>query len=182
MERFRNLADFVRKAQMANYEAFRAMYEGRNAQLFHPTTAVITWMSNPAQPSFVWQLYHYDLEPMSSYFAVMHASELVHIQFNEANGQVQVINNKPEPVTDAVARVAVYDLDGKLAYEHETKLTAAPDAATNLVPVQGRPISWLIIPRCTFSSWSCTTPGEHCSRATSTGLGRPTTPPTNSPT
>ncbi len=52
---------------MANYEAFRAMYEGRNAQLFHPATGVITWMSNPAQPSFVWQIYHYDLEPMSSY-------------------------------------------------------------------------------------------------------------------
>ncbi len=120
---------------MANYEAFRAMYEGRNAQLFHPTTAIITWMSNPAQPSFVWQLYHYDLEPMSSYFAVMHASELVHIQFNEANGQVQVINNKPEPVADAVARIAVYNLDGSHVYEHETKLTAAPDVATNLGPI-----------------------------------------------
>ncbi len=130
-----NLADFVRKAQMANYEAFRAMYEGRNAQLFHPTTAVITWMSNPAQPSFVWQLYHYDLEPNASLFAVMHASEMVHIQFNEANGELQVINNLPEPVADAVAHVAVYNLDGSLAYEHETKLTAAPDAATNLGPV-----------------------------------------------
>ncbi len=82
-----NLADFVRKAQLANYEAFRAMYEGRNAQLFHPTTAMITWMSDPAQPSFVWQLYHYDLEPNASLFAVMHAGELVHIQFNEANGR-----------------------------------------------------------------------------------------------
>ena len=173
---FRNLADFVRKAQMANYEAFRAMYEGRNAQLFHPTTAVITWMSNPAQPSFVWQLYHYDLEPMSSYFAVMHASELVHIQFNEANGQVQVIDNKPEPVTDAVARVAIYNLDGSLAYEHETKVTAAPDAATNLRI--GRSIFRPIFPRCIFSSWSCATPRENCSRATSTGLGRPTIPTT----
>ena len=96
-----NLADFVRKTQLANYEAFRAMYEGRNAKLFHPTTAVITWMSNPAQPSFVWQLYHYDLEPMSSLFAVMHAGEMVHIQFNEANGELQVINNLPEAVTDA---------------------------------------------------------------------------------
>ncbi|HKN19796.1 MAG TPA: glycoside hydrolase family 2 TIM barrel-domain containing protein [Terracidiphilus sp.] len=127
-----NLADFVRKAQLANYEAFRAMYEGRNAQIFHPTTAIITWMSDPAQPSFVWQLYHYDLEPNASLFAVMHASEMVHIQLNEANGQVQVINNQPEPVADAVARVDVYNLDGTLAYEHETKLTAAPDAATNL--------------------------------------------------
>ena len=63
-----------------NYEAFRAMYEGRNARLFHPATAVITWMSHPAQPSFVWQLYHYDLEPNSSLFAVRSAGEMQHIQ------------------------------------------------------------------------------------------------------
>ncbi|MGC9222457.1 MAG: glycosyl hydrolase 2 galactose-binding domain-containing protein [Terracidiphilus sp.] len=142
-----NLADFVRKAQLMNYEAFRAMYEGRNAQLFHPTTAVITWMSDPAQPSFVWQLYHYDLEPMSSLFAVMHAAEMVHIQLNEANGQVQVINNKPEPVAGAVARVSVYNLDGSLAYEHEIKVTAAPDAATNLgtidFPAQLSPVHFV---------------------------------------
>jgi glycosyl hydrolase family 2/Ig-like domain-containing protein len=130
-----NLADFVRKAQMMNYEAFRAMYEGRNAQLFHPTTAVITWMSNPAQPSFVWQIYHYDLEPMSSYFAVMHASELVHIQFNEATGDVQVINNKPEPVTGLRAHIAVYNLDASLAWEHEATLDAAADVATDLGPI-----------------------------------------------
>jgi glycosyl hydrolase family 2/Ig-like domain-containing protein len=142
---FRNLADFVRKAQMANYEAFRAMYEGRNAQLFHPTTAVITWMSAPAQPSFVWQLYHYDLEPMSSYFGVMHASEMVHIQFNESSpdqpggGQLQVINNKPETLNDAIARVAVYNLDGTIAYEHDTKVNASPEAATNLGTIEFPP-------------------------------------------
>jgi len=129
---FRNLADFVRKSQLANYEAFRAMYEGRNAQLFHPTTAVITWMSDPAQPSFVWQIYHYDYEPMSSFFAVMKAGEIVHIQFNEANGQLQVINNLPAAVKDLKARVAVYNLDGALAYEYETHVTAEPDVATNL--------------------------------------------------
>jgi beta-galactosidase/beta-glucuronidase len=133
--KFANLADFVRKSQLANYEAFRAMYEGRNAQLFHPTTAILTWMSAPAQPSFVWQLYHYDLEPMSSLFAVMHASELVHIQFNEANGDVQVINNLPEAAKDLVANVAVYNLDGTLAYEHKTRVTAEPFVATNLGPI-----------------------------------------------
>jgi hypothetical protein len=128
---FANLADFARKGQMANYEAFRAMYEGRNALLFHPTTAVITWMSNPAQPSFVWQIYHYDLEPMSSYFAVMHASELVHIQFNEATGHVQVINNKTETLDNLSAHIAVYNLDGTLVYEHDIKLSPAPDVATD---------------------------------------------------
>jgi hypothetical protein len=128
---FRNLADFVRKAQLANYEAFRAMYEGRNAQMFHPATAVITWMSNPAQPSFVWQIYHYDFEPMSSFFAVMHAAETVHVQFNESNGQVQVINNLSVPIKDATVRTEVYDLNGARVYENESKLTAEPSAVTN---------------------------------------------------
>lgn len=130
--KIRNLADFVRKAQLANYEAFRAMYEGRNALLFHPTTAVITWMSNPAQPSFVWQIYHYDLEPMSSFFAVMHASEMVHIQYNQADGQVQVINNRPTAMTGMTAQEAVYNLNGTLAYEHSMPVTAEPDIATDL--------------------------------------------------
>ena len=33
-----NLADFTHKEQLANYEAFRAMYEGGNARLFDPVT------------------------------------------------------------------------------------------------------------------------------------------------
>jgi hypothetical protein len=131
-----NLADFVRKAQLMNYESYRAMYEGRNAQLFHPTTAVITWMSNPAQPSFVWQLYHYDLEPNSSLFAVKKAGELVHIQLNEATHELQVINNRPEPLAGAVAHVSIYNLDGTLASEHDTPVNALPSSATTLGPVE----------------------------------------------
>jgi len=77
-----NLADFVRKGQMMNFEAYRAMFEGRQAKMFSgdektETTGVITWMSHPAQPSFVWQLYHYDLEPNASLFAVRSAAERV---------------------------------------------------------------------------------------------------------
>jgi hypothetical protein len=131
-----NLADFVRKAQLMNYEAFRAMYEGRNAQLFHPTTAIITWMSHPAQPSFVWQLYHYDMEPNSSLFAVRSAGEMVHIQFNQANGDLQVINNLPEAVNGATAHVTVYNLDGSVAAEHDSPVNAPPSTATTLGPVE----------------------------------------------
>ena len=109
-----NLADFVRKAQMMNYEGYRAMYEGRNANS-STRHGVITWMSDPAQPSFVWQIYHYDLEANSSLFAVGLRGEMQHIQFNESNGQLQVINNLPEPLNNAVAHVTVYNLDGTVA-------------------------------------------------------------------
>ncbi|MGC1784741.1 MAG: sugar-binding domain-containing protein [Acidobacteriaceae bacterium] len=127
-----NLADFVRKAQMMNYEAFRAMYEGRNAKLFHPDTGVLTWMSNPAHPSFVWQLYDYDLEPNSALFAVESASEPVHIQMNEAEGTLEVINNLPQPISGATAHLSILNLDGKSALEHDYPVSGPADAAIDL--------------------------------------------------
>jgi mannosylglycoprotein endo-beta-mannosidase len=111
----RNLADFVQKGQLATYEAFRAMYEGRNAEMFKTTTGVITWMSHPAQPSFVWQLYHYDLEPNAALYAVKKAAETVHVQLNEANFGIEVVNNKPVALEGLSAKVTVYNFDGTVS-------------------------------------------------------------------
>ena len=127
-----NLADFVRKAQLANYEAFRAMYEGRFAKLFQPATGVITWMSNPAQPSFVWQLYSWDLEPNASLFATRKACEPVHIMLNESTGHLQVINNLGTPLAGATASLTVYNQDGSLAYEHGQQVAVPQSAAADL--------------------------------------------------
>lgn len=127
---FSSLADFVRKAQMANYEAFRAMYEGRAAQLFHPETGVITWMSNPAQPSFVWQIYAWDLEPNASFFAVRKACEPVHIQLNQTDWRIMAINNTPRRLDGLTAKATVYNLDGSLAFTRTYPVSAAPSSAT----------------------------------------------------
>jgi beta-mannosidase len=129
--RLANLADFVRKSQLANYESFRAMYEGRLTKLFKPCTAVITWMSNPAQPSFVWQLYSHDLEPNSSLFAVRKACEPVHIQMNESNFHVMVVNNLPAAQTNLEARIRVFNLDGTVKLDRRAALNAAASAATD---------------------------------------------------
>ena len=131
-----NLADFVRKAQLANYEAFRAMYEGRNAKMFRETTGVLTWMSNPAQPSFVWQLYHHDLEPNASLFGVMKAGEPVHIQLNENTGHLEAINNHPDLIRGAVAHVWIYNLDGSIAYENNYEVNGAGSSVIDLGTVE----------------------------------------------
>ena len=134
-----NLADFVRKGQLMNYEAFRSMYEGRLAKMFNPATGIITWMSNPAQPSFVWQLYSWDLEPNSALYATAKACEPVHIMFNESlpdkspkSGCLQVVNQKGTPLSGATASVAIYNMDGALAYRHEQKVEASASATTDL--------------------------------------------------
>jgi mannosylglycoprotein endo-beta-mannosidase len=126
----RNLADFVQKGQLATYEAFRAMYEGRNAEMFKTTTGVITWMSHPAQPSFVWQLYHYDLEPNAALYAVKKASEAVHVQFNEENRDIEVVNNRPDALSALQVKVLIYRFDGTLDSQETYPVAQAPGSGT----------------------------------------------------
>jgi mannosylglycoprotein endo-beta-mannosidase len=126
----RNLADFVQKGQLATYEAFRAMYEGRNAEMFKTTTGVITWMSHPAQPSFVWQLYHYDLEPNAALYAVKKASETVHVQFNEENRDIEVVNNRPDALNALTVKVLIYRFDGTLDSQESYPLAQVPGSNT----------------------------------------------------
>jgi beta-galactosidase/beta-glucuronidase len=124
-----NLAEFVRKSQLACYESYRAMYEGRFAHMFSPCTGVLTWMSNPSQPSFVWQYYSYDLEPLASLYGTQKACEPVHVMMNQATFNLMVVNNTPEPLAGLTARVRVFNLDGALKSDRTVAVTA-PDSAT----------------------------------------------------
>ena len=134
---YRNLPEFVRKAQLANYEDFRAMYESREVRMFDPCTAIITWMSNPAQPCFVWQVYDYSLEPFSSFFAVQKACEPVHIMMTQdAANTVVVINHTVHPLEGFKARVQICNLDGTQRFDRIVVVpTAAASAATRLEAV-----------------------------------------------
>jgi beta-mannosidase len=131
------LPEFVRSAQMANYEAQRAMYEGRFARLFNPANAIITWMSNPAQPSTTWQIYSYDLEPFASFFGVKKACEPLHIQMNQTDAHVMVINHRPAAVSGLSYRVRVITPDGVVAFDRSTDAgPAGASAATDLGAVE----------------------------------------------
>jgi beta-mannosidase len=88
-------------------------------------------MSNPAQPSFVWQLYHHDLDPNASLFAVEKACEPVHIMLNEKTGHAMILNNHPGALEGA-AKVVLYNLDGSRAFETNFTTQARPSSATDL--------------------------------------------------
>jgi beta-mannosidase len=123
---YNTLADFVRKAQLADYEAFRAMYEARMSRLFNPTTAIIAWMSNPACPSLVWQIYDYSLEPFASYFAVQKADEQVHIMMTQDDFKIMLINHTAVPLKDMTYRLRILNLNGSVKFDETAAIPAAP--------------------------------------------------------
>ncbi|WP_409464243.1 glycoside hydrolase family 2 protein [Amycolatopsis sp. GA6-003] len=111
----RNLPDFARKSQMMNYECIRAIYEAPVAHMGsagpYPRTGVIMWMTNPAQPSFVWQMYSHDLEAHSAFYAVQHACRRVNVVLDARSFDVVVANHSRAVVRGAVD-VSLYGLDG----------------------------------------------------------------------
>ena len=148
----RGFRDFVRKGAMLGYETYRAMFEGRNARLFAPVSGTLLWMSNPAQPSFVWQLYHHDLDPTAAMFATRLAGEPVHVQMSPG-GEVRVVNTTGE---FQWLRVMAQTIDGRgevasvnalaPATGGVATIVAPPFATTRIaivVPVPEERVLWL---------------------------------------
>ena len=120
-----SLSDFVRKAQMMNYEAFRAMYEGRLIKLLAPTSGIITWMSDPAQNSFVWQIYSHDLEPNASLFGAKKGCEVVHVMMNQVNDRPAVVNGSNHWLKGRLDEV-VYGLSGTVTSHQSLPVSVGP--------------------------------------------------------
>jgi beta-mannosidase len=89
-------------------------------------------MSNPSQPSFTWQIYSYDLEPFGSFFGVKKACEPVHIQMNQNDFHVMVINNTAGPVEGLTASVCVLNLDGAMRAQKQIPVNAKASTSTDL--------------------------------------------------
>jgi hypothetical protein len=126
------IQDFCRKAQLVNIETNKALYEGWQHHIWDDASGVMTWMSQSAYPSFVWQTYDYYYDLTGAYWGVKKACEPVHIQWSYADNSVKVINTTLDRLEGLRAEAIVYQLDGKPAarYGKAAIVDAAPDTAT----------------------------------------------------
>ncbi|WP_229238371.1 glycosyl hydrolase 2 galactose-binding domain-containing protein [Dyella amyloliquefaciens] len=115
----RDLADYVAKAQLDNYDNVRAQFEAFNARMdaAKPATGVIYWMLNNAWPSLHWHLYDYFMNPAGAYFGAKKANELVHIQYAYDTKGVVLVNHSLDDVHGLQATLRVRNLDGSVHYE-----------------------------------------------------------------
>jgi len=114
------LTDYVRKAQLAQYENVRAQYEayGRNAtDSSKPSTGVVYWMFNSGWTSLHWQLMDRYLDQGGAYFGAKKANEPLHIQYSYDNRSVVVVNNRHASASGLKARVTLFNTDGSQRYD-----------------------------------------------------------------
>ena len=124
----KGLDDFVRKAQVANYEAMRAMFEAFAAH--RPvSTGVIQWMLNAAWPKLYWQLYDYYLMPNGAFYGAKKASAPVHILYHPVNNGIYVINDRLGHFSGGKAHVRVFDLQSREIFTDVKDVEVAPNSA-----------------------------------------------------
>ncbi|WP_189263930.1 glycoside hydrolase family 2 protein [Streptomyces fuscichromogenes] len=116
----KSLADYVRKAQLAQYENVRAQYEAyeRNqTDASKPSTGVVYWMFNSGWTSLHWQLMDRYLDQGGAYFGAKKANEPLHVQYSYDDRSVAVVNNRHTPATGLTARATLYNPDGTEKYD-----------------------------------------------------------------
>lgn len=125
----KGIEDFCRKAQLVNVEVNKAMYEGFQHHIWDDASGILTWMSQSAYPSLVWQTYDYYHDLTGAYWGVKKACEPIHIQWSYADNSVKVINTTLKELKGLKAIAKVYNMDGKEVGRYNQSVTM--DAAAN---------------------------------------------------
>ncbi|MER6529725.1 sugar-binding domain-containing protein [Streptomyces sp. NPDC001508] len=125
----RNLADYVRKAQLVQYENVRAQFEayGRAAtDASKPATGLVYWMFNSGWTSLHWQLTDRCLDQGGAYFGAKKANEPLHVQYSYDDRSVVVVNNRRSTAGPLTARATLFTTDGTPRYDRTVSGVRVP--------------------------------------------------------
>jgi exo-1,4-beta-D-glucosaminidase len=133
----KSVEEFLVKAQAANYEAIRPMFESFavNRPL---TTGLIQWMLNSAWPETYWQLYDWYLMPNGAFYGTRAASQPLNLSFNYADKTVYAVNDSRFAGEGLTAVVRAFDLSAQEIYNQSYEIDLPPAGAQPVVSFAGQ--------------------------------------------
>ena len=127
--------DYLRWAQYVNAGSYRAMFEAANHRMWDITSGVMIWKLNAVWPQVLWQIYDWFLNPNAAYYYTKKALEPLHIQLNELDYTVSVINTRHKSHKNLTAIVKVFNLDMTEQWHKEQKFTIEADRYKELFKI-----------------------------------------------
>lgn len=107
-----SLDDYVRKAQLMNYEAERAQFEAYGVRKFTQATGVVHWLLNNPWPSLIWHLYDYSLVPAAGFYGAKKANEALHAVYSYPDRSVLILNHNLKVETGLTVVARLLDREG----------------------------------------------------------------------
>jgi exo-1,4-beta-D-glucosaminidase len=135
----KSLEDYLRKAQIMDYEAIRAEYEGFSSRWStgRIATGLVYWMLNNAWPSLHWNQFDYYLHPAGSYFGSKVGSRLEHVAYNYVGKDIWLINQSLDRAGSRFINVDLIDLEGKTISQSTLKTQSSQNTASRVGGVSG---------------------------------------------
>ena len=124
--------EFAELAQWVNYDGHRSLFESRSLN----RKGLLMWMSHPCWPSMVWQTYDYYFEPTAAYFAIKKASEPLHIQWNPATDEVEVVNYSGGMRKGLTAKAQLLNMNASVVWEKEATVDSHEDTTDKCIRLE----------------------------------------------
>ena len=93
------------------------------------------WKLNATWPQVLWQIYDWFLNPNAGYYYAKNALEPLHIQMNEHNRMVSVINTMHRSHEELTADIRLYDFNMNIAWQKQQQLSIGEDRYQELFAI-----------------------------------------------
>jgi mannosylglycoprotein endo-beta-mannosidase len=107
-----DVQDFANKAQLVNYNQYRAMMEGATSHMWDWYTGIIEWKTQNPWTAMVGQMYDVYLDPNACMYGMSEGSKPVHIMYDPIGKSIRVANNTCVPTGQLHLWATVYKMDG----------------------------------------------------------------------
>lgn len=128
-----DLDDFLRKADLLNYEGTRAMFEAFRVNIPR-ATGIVQWMLNSAWPSLYWQLYDYYRVPTAAYYSVKRANAPQQLVYDYGKHAVCAVNEGADTCR-MQASMVLCGLDGQVQLQQHAEVEVAPYTVSKVFDV-----------------------------------------------
>lgn len=127
--------DFAMKAQLVNYDQYRALMEGFSSHMWEWYTGSIIWKTQNPWTAMRGQMYDYYLDPNACLYGLRKGSESLHVMMNPLDSMVTVVNNGFTNQDNLMVQAKAYDMDGMDYFYSQVFNSIGPSSVRRFFPL-----------------------------------------------
>lgn len=116
------IEDFCKKAQVVNYEQYRALQEGFNAGMWNAYTGMLVWKNQNPWTSLRGQFYDVFLEQTGGFYGYQHGAAPLHVQLNLNDSSICVMNQTTSEVSGLTVETELFGLHGNKLNQEQLQI------------------------------------------------------------
>ncbi len=133
-----DLKKYADRAQLVNYDQYRALMEGHLAHMWEWYTGVIIWKTQNPWTALRGQMYDCFLDPNAGLYGLHHANEPLHVMCNPADGMLMVVNSTFHPCHDLMVQARTFDCAGKDSLIFQWVVEIGPTSVQKIDTIKSR--------------------------------------------